>query len=139
MATIGISPLDYYTINSFAFSDSWQIPHGSAMQIYFILTQTDTLGTRRYIPTAGSVVTVNFMRQRTLNTITPGSTSAQTVSKTATILDPRDSSLYTIMLTADDTKAIITGGAQLQISVGGNISSYSVPYMVKKIRSNAGC
>ena len=67
MATIGISPLDYYTINSFAFSDSWQIPHGSAMQIYFILTQTDTLGTRRYIPTAGSVVTVNFMRQKLVN------------------------------------------------------------------------
>ena len=139
MATLGFSPIDYYTVNSFAFVDSWQIPHGSALQVYFILTQTDTLGTRRYIPPVGAVITVNFMRQRSVNTITPGGTNAQTVTKTATIIDPRDSSLYTLSLTAEDTKTIISGGAVISVSVGGNVSSYSVPYVVKKIRSNAGC
>lgn len=139
MATIGISPIDFYTVNSFAFVESWQIPHGSAMQVYFILTQTDTLGTRRYLPPAGSVISLNFMRQRTLNTVAPGTTNAQTINKIATIVDTRDSSLYTVSLTSDDTKTIISGGVQLSVSVGGNTSSYSVPYVVKKIRSNAGC
>ena len=134
-----ISPLDFYTVNDFSFASSWQIQNGSTTSIYFIITAEDGAGVRRYIPPIGTVVALNFMRQRSVNQITPGSTLAQTVNKIATIVDPRDSSLYQIQLSSADTSTIISGGVQLVLTHNGAVESYMIPYMIKKIMSSAGC
>jgi hypothetical protein len=139
MATISISTLDYYTINDFSFSTAWEIPHGSSKTLFFVITKSDNIDTRRFIPVLGTVVTLNFMRQRTVNNVTSGNTSAQTVSKIATLVDPRDSSLYQIQLSGAETSTIITGGVQLVLTTNGNTESYMIPYKVKKILSSAGC
>lgn len=143
MATLSISTLDYYNINSFSFTEGWQIPNNSAMTLYFMLTQTDSLGLRRFLPAVGATVQLNFLRQRSINQgapgVSPGGTNAQTVSKFATLIDPRDSSIYSIQITAADSAMIISGSVQLVITTAGNPVSYSVPYVVKKIQSSAGC
>lgn len=134
-----ISPLDFYTINDFSFSHSWNIQHGSTTTLYFLVTAEDSAGIRRYIPPVGTTVALNFMRQRSVNQITPGNTMAQTVNKIATMVDPRDSSLYQIQLSSAETSTIISGGVQLVLTNSGSTESYMIPYMVKKIMSSAGC
>jgi hypothetical protein len=136
-----ISPLDFYTVNDFTFTNSWSIQNGSTTVLYFILTSEDSTGVRRYIPPVGTSIILNFMRQRNINQITPGSTLAQTVSKTAVVVDPRDSSLYQIQLSSAETSTIISGGVQLVLSnpTTGSTETYMIDYKVKKIMSNAGC
>jgi hypothetical protein len=143
MATLSFSTLDYYNINSFSFTEGWQVPNNSAITLYFMLTQSDSLGVRRFLPVAGSTVQLNFFRQRSINQgapgVSPGGTGAQTISKFAAIIDSRDSSVYSVQLTPADTSAIISGSVQLVITSNGSPLSYSVPYAVKKIQSSAGC
>jgi hypothetical protein len=139
MATLSISTLDYFDLNNFSFTDSWQIPHGSKAVLYFMLTKADSIGTRRFIPPVGTVVKINFMRQRTVNQITPGGTQAQTVSKIATVVDVKDSSIFSFTLSSQETATIISGGVQLVLDTAGDVSSYSVPYVVKKTMTGAGC
>lgn len=129
----GMTPIEMFNINDFQVVSSWTIPNGTPVSISMMLTKTDSLGTRRYIPPTGSTVQLLFLRARAAT----ANSQALTITKTATVT-PEDRSIYTISLTADDTRNIISGGVQLVITSGSTVNSVNVPYVIKKSYSAPG-
>jgi len=133
--SLSLQPIEYFgNVNDFKPASAWEVVHNSTLRIYFVLTKVDSLGTRRYIPSTGTAVSLNFLRSRPATT---GST-AQTIAKTAVALSSDDKSMYYVDLTAADSTAIISGGVQLVITTGSNAQNYNLPYLVKKIIATPG-
>lgn len=126
----GIQPIEYFgSVNSITPVQAWEIAHGAPKTVYFTLTQIDSLGSRRFIPPAGTAVGINFFRSRpaTINSL------PQTISKTATQVSPtEDKSIYSVTLTLDDVNTIISGSIQLVVTIGGVANKVAIPYIVKK-------
>lgn len=135
MTTYTVQPLNYINENLFTEIPSWEIPHGQACALYFQLMITDALGTRRFLPPTSSQVRLQFISSRPP---TIGSASTN-ISKFATqVLPSSDKSLYQVTLMPTETSKIITGGVQLIVTINGSDMTFSLPYMVKKLRSDPG-
>jgi hypothetical protein len=131
----GIQPIEYFgNINDFTIVKNWEISSGSPATIYFILTKTDGLGTKRFIVDNSTTVNVAFLRSRPAKS---GET-AKTISKTAMVVSQNDKSLFQINLSADDTTTILSGSVQLIVTISGTQNKSSVPYVVKKNISSPG-
>lgn len=131
----GIQPIEYYgNINDFTPVKNWDISSGSPATLYFILTKTDGLGTKRFIIDNSTTVNVLFLRSRPAKS---GET-AKTISKTATIVSQNDKSLFQINLSADDASNILSGSVQLVVTISGAQNKSSIPYVVKKSVSSPG-
>lgn len=131
----GIQPIEYYgNINDFTPVKNWDISSGSPVTLYFVLTKTDGLGTRRFIIDNSTTVNVLFLRSRPAKS---GET-AKTISKTALAVSANDKSLFQINLSADDATNILSGSVQLAVTIGGAQNKSSVPYVVKKSISSPG-
>lgn len=131
----GIQPIEYYgNINDFSPVKNWDISSGSPTTLYFILTKTDALGTKRFIVDNSTTVNVLFLRSRPAKS---GET-AKTISKTAISVSSNDKSLFQINLSADDASTILSGSVQLVVAIGGAQNKSSVPYIVKKNISSPG-
>lgn len=130
---LGITPLDFFSINDFKPVTSWEIANGAATTVYFTLTKTDSMGTRRFIP-VGSTVQLAFLRARaaTINS------TALTITKACVNVSPDDKSMFSCVLTLDDTTNIISGSAQLVVTTGASVQKVNVPYAVKKVQSAPG-
>lgn len=126
----GIIPIAYYgNVNSLTPVKDWEIPAGSPITLYFILSITDALGTRRYIPPAGTSVQVSFMRSRpaTVNSTT------QTITKTALPTAPtEDKSIYQCLLTAEEASTVLSGTVQLIVTQAGSTYKTNIQYLVRK-------
>lgn len=130
---LGMTPIEMFNINDFKAIQSWDIPNGTPASVAMMLTKTDSLGTRRYIPPTGSSVQLLFIRARAATS----NSQAVTITKTG-VASAEDRSMYTVSLTADDTRNIISGGVQLVITSGGVTNSINIPYVVKKSYSSPG-
>lgn len=129
----GIQPIELFSANDFRAIPYWDIPNGASKTISFILTKTDSLGTRRYIPAAGSTVQIKVMRARAATS----NSQAETITKTC-IPRPEDKSMFEVSLTVDDTKKMISGSVHLVLTEGGNVNSVNVPFLIKKSYSDPG-
>lgn len=131
----GIQPIEYYgNINDFSPVKSWEVAAGSPTVLYFILTKSDSLGTKRFIIDNSTTVNVLFLRSRPAKS---GET-AKTISKTATVLSQNDRSFFQINLSAEDTNNILSGSVQLVVTINGAQNKSSIPYVVKKSISSPG-
>lgn len=131
----GIQPIEYYgNVNDFTPIKSWNISSGGPTTLYFVLTKTDGLGTRRFIIDNSTTVNVLFLRSRPAKS---GET-AKTISKTAMIVSQNDKSLFQISLSADDASTVLSGSVQLVVTISGAQNKSSVPYIVKKSISSPG-
>jgi hypothetical protein len=130
---LGLQPIELFSANDFRQIDSWSIPSGTPKTIAFVLTKTDSLGTRRYIPATGSTVQLKVMRARAATS----NSQAETITKTC-VPRPEDKSMFEVSLTADDTKKMLSGGIQLVVTESGLVSSVNIPYVVKKVYSDPG-
>lgn len=131
----GIQPIEYFgNINDFAPVKSWDISSSSPAILYFVLTKTDGLGSRRFIIDNSTTVNVLFLRSRPAKS---GET-AKTISKTAVTVSPNDKSLFQINLSAEDATNILSGSVQLVVTISGAQNKSSVPYIVKKSISSPG-
>lgn len=104
------------TVNNLIMVNQIEVASGEAMDLYFQLVNinpTPGVCPMRYIPAAGSVVTVKIQGN--------GLTS-QTIIKTATLAFPGDSSVYVVNLSALETASL--GSVNLEVTVddgAGNI------------------
>lgn len=130
---LGLRPVEIFSINDFQVIEQWDIADGTATTISFILTKSDSLGERRYIPAAGSTVQLSFLRARSANS----NSQALTITKTG-IAKADDRSMYDVALTAADTENIISGGVKLVINESGSATSVNVPYVIKKSYADPG-
>ena len=131
----GIQPIEYYgNINDFTTVKSWDVSSGSPATLYFILTKTDGLGTKRFITDNSTTVNVLFLRSRPAKS----GESAKTISKTAVTVSPNDKSLFQINLSAEDATNILSGSVQLVVTISGVQNKSSVPYIIKKSISSPG-
>lgn len=130
-----IQPIEYFgNINDFTSVKSWDISSGSPSTLYFILTKTDGLGTRRFVTNNTTTVNVLFLRSRPAKS----GELAKTISKTAISVSPNDKSLFQINLSAEDAATILSGSVQLIVTVDGAQNKSSIPYVVKKSISSPG-
>lgn len=130
---LGLRPVEIFSINDFQIIGEWNIADGTATTISFILTKTDSLGERRYVPATGSTVQLSFLRARAATS----NSTALTITKTG-IAKSEDRSMYDVALTAADTENIISGGVKLTINEGGSTTSVNVPYVIKKSYADPG-
>lgn len=131
----GIQPIEYFgNINDFTPVKSWDVSSSSPATLYFVLTKTDGLGSRRFIVDNSTTVNVLFLRSRPAKS---GET-AKTISKTAVTVSPNDKSLFQINLSAEDASNILSGSVQLVVTISGTQNKSSVPYIVKKNISSPG-
>lgn len=128
-----VQPVEFYALNDFIPKKEWEVQN-SAVSLYFILQKTDQLGTRRFVPTAGSVLTVSFMRARAASV---GSAPISVV-KTATTVSADDKSFFKVDLSAAEAGNVISGTAMFTLTVSGTPTSFNVPYAVKKIMNGPG-
>lgn len=133
--TYTLQPLNYVNENVFTFEPNWEILHGAPCKLHFQLVLVDALGARRYLPPAGTLVSVSFLRSRPP---TIGSNSVSISKNAIQILPNSDRSIYQIDLTSADTVQIISGGAKLSLNLGGVEVGFNLPHMVKKIVSLPG-
>lgn len=129
----GLIPLELYNANDFKPIAAWDIPNGVTTTLALMLTKTDALGTRRFIPPAGTLVQLQFVRARAAT----ATSQAITLTKTCVVL-AEDKSMYQVSLTADETKNIISGGLQLSLTISGVQTLINLPYLVKKTYSSPG-
>lgn len=129
----GLAPIELFNVNDFKPIQTWEISNGTTTTVAFILTKTDSLGTRRFIPPAGSLVQLQFVRARAAT----ATSQAVTLTKTGVVLAD-DKSIYQVSLSADDTKNIISGGIQLALTISGQQTLINIPYLVKKCYSSPG-
>ena len=127
--------------NFFSQLVEWQIIGGNSANIWFQLQVSDAIGTRRWIPAPGASVSVEFLRARTLqvqggvSSIPP---TSQTFTKPATQL-PDDRSMWSVNLLPADTSKIVSGSVVFVITEGANVTTFIVPYMIKRTLTSPGC
>jgi hypothetical protein len=129
----GIQPIEFFSINDFAGKPEWEILNGSSAVLHFVLTKTDSLGTRRHLLPSGQTVALAFVRARAASV----GSQAVTLTKTCTALT-EDKSIYTVTLSIADVAQVLSGGLQLVISAAGLETKVNIPYVVKKISSSPG-
>ena len=122
------------TPNFFKQAVEWQVTSGNTASLWFQLQTVDSIGTRRYIPSAGALVKVEFMRARS----TAVGQAAQTFQKTAA-QDANDKSMFRIDLSAADTQNLISGTVKFLITEGANTTTVQQPYFIKKTLTGPGC
>lgn len=149
MATFRIKPLDMITPPNFfgVLPDAqWQIIGNNPTTLWFQFCIADTLGERRYQIANPGTLTLAFLRadsagqpsgQINNSMFTPVS-SVQTVTVVAAPY-AGDRSLFSVPLTADQTKVITSGTVQLTLVEGGNTTVWNQSYAVKKTLAVAGC
>lgn len=129
MASYNLQPIEYTNVNMFLPIASWSLVHNSPAVVSFMLQIVDGMGTRRFVPPAGTSVKLGFVKSRAP---VVGS-SSQVISKTAVQWAPtEDRSLYKVELTAADTATLITGGITLSITLSGVEYSFNIPNIVVK-------
>lgn len=135
MATYSIQPIEYTNVNLFLPISAWTVQHNCPTSVCFVLMITDGMGTRRFIPSAGTSVKLGFVKSRAP---VVGSTS-QVISKAAVQLAAtEDKSLYRADLTAADTAALITGGVTLSVTISGVEYLTNIPNIIVKNMSQPG-
>jgi hypothetical protein len=135
VATYSVQPIEYTNVNLFLPMSAWTVSHNSPATIQFVLVVTDGIGTRRFIPPAGSAVKLSFVKSRAP---VVGSVS-QIISKTAVQLAAtEDKSLFKVDLTASDTATLITGGITLSVTIAGVEYSSNIPNIIVKNMNQPG-
>lgn len=135
MPSYTVQPVEYTNVNLFLLISSWQVAHNSPATLSFVLQIVDGMGTRRFVPPAGTSVKVSFVKSRAA----VSGSSAVMLSKTAVQLAPtEDKSLFKIDLTAQDTATLITGGVSLQLTMSGSEYVFSIPNIVVKNMNQPG-
>ena len=93
------------------------------------------------IPAVGASVSIEFLRARTLSAqggLSSIAPVAQTFTKPATQL-PDDRSLWSVSLLSTDTSKIVSGSVVFIITEGTNVTTFTVPYMIKRTLVGPGC
>lgn len=106
---LGVKPLkNFQNKNSFEEATEWSHMSGESKTLYFRLTDSEQEGLR-YLPEAPTIVTITF----------PALIASNVVTKTATLVTPDDTSLWSIQLGSTDV--ISSGNVQVSVSENGNI------------------
>lgn len=129
-----LQPLEFYSLNDFVIKDVWEISPGAPVSLYFVLQKIDQLGRRRFVPAAGTVASLQFLRARAASI----NSTSQNISKSATTVSADDKSLLKVDLTSDDTKNIISGSVQLVVTISGTAYTQVIPFAVKKAMNGPG-
>jgi hypothetical protein len=118
-----VTPPNYYKE-----ATQWEMTAGNASRFWFQLQIEDSLGTRRYIPLAGSTVKLEFTRIRTFDPLAPVS---QTIQKN-TIQNADDRSLFYTDISATDSQNILSGSVKVTLTEGGISNSFIQNYFVNR-------
>lgn len=133
--SVYLRPISFIDVNVFFPIDEWEIPHGSYVTVYFQLMNKDVMGTRRYIPAAGSAVSLEWTRSRAASI----NQTSETITRPAIEVAPTDDrSIYRVDLTADDTSKIASGGVLLKITENGVTKTTPIPYVISKVCGKPG-
>jgi hypothetical protein len=112
----------------------WSVTDAIAVDLWGLLTISDTLGIRPYVPIAGSVLSAVFQRGDYI-----GSTNSQnlTVNKTA-VMNSDFRSLVKIPITSDEATKIISGTVVFTLAEGSSVKKWGQNWSVKKLNTSAG-
>lgn len=122
-------------------NDRWEITDPNAQTLWLQLAVDDSLGMRRYIPTAGATLSVIFQRSVEFNLdgvrINRLQSQDQTVTKTASA-NADDRSMWQINLTSADAVGILSGTVKFTLTESGTPNTWVQNYFLKKNLTEPG-
>ena len=137
-------PLDVITAPNFWTElpdNRWVITDPNAQALWFHLHIEDSLGSRSYIPAAGSTMSVIFQRADAfavdgirLNRLQH---ETQTVTK-AGVVNADDRSLWSISMTSADITGVVSGTVKFELTESGTTTTWIQNYFLKKTMTEAG-
>lgn len=134
---IGFTPMNVITLpNHFSHTDEWVVNSGEPIVLYARLLITDELGSRRYIPEAGSTVKIKFMRGRSFTLGGGGENQTFEISGT---IEGSDRSILRFDVTAEQASKIYPGTVQVILKEGGVDKTLKKNYAVRVQTFGGGC
>jgi len=134
---IKVSPVNMITPpNAWAKSSDnfWTITSAIAVDIWGIITISDTLGNRPYVPSVGSSLQASFQRGDYI-----GSTTNMNISVTKTaVLDANFRALMKISLVSAEATNIISGTVVFTLTEGAVVKKWAQNWAIKKLNTSAG-
>lgn len=122
-------------------NSEWVLTNPNAQSLWFTLSKSDTLSTRRYIPTAGSSLVVIFQRRDDvqINGIRRNrlESTSQSVTKTA-VVSTDDKSMYKIDLTTTDVQTILSGTVKFTLTEDSADNTWVQNWAIRKNLTDAG-
>ena len=119
----------------------WQITDPNAQTLWLQLSIDDNMGFRRYVPAAGSLLSVIFQRADAFalggapyNRL---QSESRTITKTASA-NSDDRSLWSISLTTADVMGIIGGTVKFTLTESGAETTFVQNYFLKKNLTDPG-
>jgi hypothetical protein len=135
--TISAQPIDMINSpNVYKEMDSWHITDGNTKTLWLQLVTNDSLGKRRYIPSAGSSLHVIFDRRPDLQSQQRGKLqqTVRTIDKIATL----SNDMYYVALTVADSVAILSGTVRFTLTEGGQTKTWVQNWLLTKELTEAG-
>jgi hypothetical protein len=116
----------------------WTVYDPNASVLWGLLVISDSLGERRYVAASGANITATFQKADNL-----ASTSGKLVYTAQSIdilgaFNANDRSLFSITLTADQTKAVISGTIKFKFIEGSNNTTWVQNHALTKKSANPG-
>lgn len=119
----------------------WELINPNAQVLWLQLKVDDSLGLRRYIPAAGSLLSVVFQRADDFQMSTTPRTKLQvesrSITKTATT-NMDDRSLWNISLTSQDVAGVLSGTVKFSLTEAGVVNTWVQNYFLKKNMTDPG-
>jgi hypothetical protein len=116
----------------------WTVYDPNASVLWGLLVISDSLGERRYIAASGATITATFQKADSL-----ASTSGKLVYTAQSIdilgaFNANDRSLFSITLTADQTKAVVSGTIKFKLIEGSSNTTWVQNHALTKKSANPG-
>lgn len=112
----------------------WEVTGGIADDLWGQIVISDALGTRPYVPAAGSVLQAVFQRGDYIGSITNQNLTVIKVCQ----LDTDFRSLVKIALTAAEATQIISGTVVFTLTEGAIVEKWTQNWCIKKLNTSAG-
>ena len=135
--TIKVQPINMITPpNAWANSKDnfWVVTDAVAIDLWGILTISDAMGSRPYVPAAGASLQATWMRGDYIGSIT---NQQLTVNKVASF-DTNFRALVKISLIAQEATNVISGTIMFTLTEGSIINKWNQSWACKKLNTGAG-
>jgi hypothetical protein len=121
--------------NTFAYAENnlWKVQQDGDAVLWGMLYVVDSLSERRYITDPSAILTITFFRSDL-----PGTDTSRSVIKVATV-NVQDASLFSISLSAQEVKTIMSGTVNFKLVEGTSTTSWNQNWAVKKTPVRTGC